>query len=309
MVSQTHARLAAYRPGLGVLEPRFLTFPIFSLNSLCFSNLGGILTAPYIPTPQLPVRVSQVTNVARDGAWRVELTHAHDFHRIILFTRGQGRVTFGAKHRSYGPNSVLFLPANTPYSFEIRGHVFGTIVDIASLDLLTMPAAPIHLRIRNMSEQTQLMGLVEHLQSELNEDAIGQTRACVFYAGLLGVWLERAAVTAPPRPHENKSAADLVVRFQNMVESRFATGDNVSAYAKALGVTPTHLTRCCQTCLGQSSLSILNERILYEARDLLTSTSLPIKDVAQALGYTSAAYFTRAFQSATGQTPSDFRAR
>jgi AraC-like DNA-binding protein len=33
-----------------------------------------------------------------------------------------------------------------------------------------------------------------------------------------------------------------------------------------------------------------------------------VKDVARTLGFTSAAYFTRAFQARTGLTPSDFRA-
>lgn len=34
---------------------------------------------------------------------------------------------------------------------------------------------------------------------------------------------------------------------------------------------------------------------------------MPVKDVAQLLGFSSAGYFTRAFQKAAGQTPTEFR--
>jgi AraC-like DNA-binding protein len=35
---------------------------------------------------------------------------------------------------------------------------------------------------------------------------------------------------------------------------------------------------------------------------------MPVKDIAQRLGFTSPAYFSRAFQNETGKSPSAFRA-
>ena len=49
------------------------------------------------------------------------------------------------------------------------------------------------------------------------------------------------------------------------------------------------------------------ERIMYEARRLLLETDMPAREIAEHLGFSSAAYFTRAFAQATGRTPSDFR--
>ncbi len=40
---------------------------------------------------------------------------------------------------------------------------------------------------------------------------------------------------------------------------------------------------------------------------MLSETKLPIARIAEALGFNSAAYFTRAFQHRTGKTPSVFR--
>ena len=68
-------------------------------------------------------------------------------------------------------------------------------------------------------------------------------------------------------------------------------------------------------CLDGPSLSVsvvkmhtlLQERRLYEARRLLSETRAPIKQIAETLGFASAAYFARAFQHKTGKTPSAFR--
>ncbi|NIZ14546.1 helix-turn-helix domain-containing protein, partial [Phaeobacter sp. HF9A] len=46
---------------------------------------------------------------------------------------------------------------------------------------------------------------------------------------------------------------------------------------------------------------------LHAARSLLIRTSLPMRDIADALGFGSAAYFTRFITQHTGETPSALR--
>jgi AraC-like DNA-binding protein len=81
----------------------------------------------------------------------------------------------------------------------------------------------------------------------------------------------------------------------------------VTALAARLGVTPTHLTRSCNAACGRSAHEILADRIFFEARRLLRDTRMPVQEVAAGLGFRSAAYFTRAFQKVTGETPTAFR--
>jgi AraC-like DNA-binding protein len=63
----------------------------------------------------------------------------------------------------------------------------------------------------------------------------------------------------------------------------------------------------CRATSGKGAHQLLDDRLLFEARRLLTETRLPIKDVAEALGFNSAGYFTRAFSKNEGMTPSAFR--
>ncbi|MDO9525330.1 MAG: helix-turn-helix transcriptional regulator, partial [Gemmobacter sp.] len=87
----------------------------------------------------------------------------------------------------------------------------------------------------------------------------------------------------------------------------FRTGAGVGDIAASLGVTPTHLSRVCRLTTGRSAKAILADRVIFEARRMLSETRLPVGTVATQLGFTSPAYFTRAFQHHTGQTPTDFR--
>jgi AraC family transcriptional activator of pobA len=98
-----------------------------------------------------------------------------------------------------------------------------------------------------------------------------------------------------------------VARFTALLETEFRSGAGVGDMAAALGVTPTHLTRCCRAACGRSAIDLLQDRRIFEARRLLAETDLPVGRVGESLGFTSAAYFTRAFQHMTGVTPSAFR--
>ena len=79
--------------------------------------------------------------------------------------------------------------------------------------------------------------------------------------------------------------------------------DYCNDLAAALGVTSTHLTRCCQQACGRSAISILQDRRIFEARRLLAETDMPVGQIGESLGFTSPAYFTRAFQHLTGKSP------
>ncbi len=58
---------------------------------------------------------------------------------------------------------------------------------------------------------------------------------------------------------------------------------------------------------GQSVLSFTKSMRMERAKELLASTVLPIREVAEAVGYADQNYFARHFKAQTGQTPSGFR--
>lgn len=262
------------------------------------------------PLPEAPstARILPVARLAAGGRWRVEAMRSLSEPVLYWFTKGQGRMTAAGVTRGYGAHNAIFLPAGTMHGFEVTPQVFGTAVFFGRNPGLGLPEAPLHLRVREAAPQMELNALIDAAQKEAESSRPGHDRAARHYLGLIGVWLERQAVAAQaaeqPKPDATRRLAG---RYAELLEREFRSGRGVADYAAALGVTPTHLTRVCRAASGRSAHDILHDRVIFEARRMLLETDLPVNEVSRQLGFTSAAYFTRAFHQSTGKAPTTFR--
>ena len=242
------------------------------------------------------------------GRWRTEAMRSHATPRLMYFNKGQGRITVAGLTSGFGPNNLILIPARVMYGFEAGPTVYGQMLTIPDAMAMEWPDEPVHLRLRDVVAQKELATLFDGLERELTSDKAGHSRAAHYQLGLLAVFFERQMEARTEDGTRGESAAArLVAAYTDLVERDFRKHKGVADFARDLGVTPTHLTRCCRQTCGRSALSILTDRVIYEARLLLRETGAPIGKIAEALGFASPAYFTRAFQAQTGMTPSAFR--
>lgn len=262
---------------------------------------------PPLPGAGGGFRVVPLQRLAQGGRWRTEAMRSYSAPILLWFTRGQGRITVAGVTRGFGAHNAVFLPAGTMHGFEVTAQVFGSALFFPLGTDLPLPEAPQHLRFRDATEQAELTAMIDNMQREIERDLPEAKRAVELHAGLLSVWLERqlAALDAPEA--REPAAKRLSSAYSALVEKEFRSGKTVAAFAAQLGVTPTHLTRSCNAACGHSAHEILADRIFFEARRLLRDTRMPVKEVAESLGFHSPAYFTRAFQKVAGETPTAFR--
>ena len=254
--------------------------------------------------------IMPIAQSAQAGRWRTEAMRSHATPRLLYFARGSGRITIAGLTSGYGPNNLIFIPARTMYGYDVGPSVFGQMVTIPAAMAAEWPEEHVHLRLRDVAAQKEFTTLLDALERELNSTREGRNRAAHYNLGLLGVFFERQVLARPADPATARSettAARLVAAYTDLIERDFRTDRRVSDYAAELGVTPTHLTRCCKETCGRSALALLSDRVHYEACMMLRDTRRPVQDIARDLGFHSAAYFSRAFQSRAGRSPSDFR--
>ncbi|MBD3679305.1 MAG: helix-turn-helix transcriptional regulator [Rhodobacteraceae bacterium] len=262
-----------------------------------------------VPSERHQYHVLPISRLAKGGRWRTEGMRSYTHPTLLWFTRGQGRITLAGSTRGYGPHNLIFLPPRTMHGFDMTGQTLGTALFFPEDSMLPLPGAPVHLRVRQVQEQTELTSLMEHINREIDAGLPANDRALHHYAGLISVWLERQMAAEAPTVKSDNAARRLAAAFTNLLEAHFRTGRAVADYAEELGVTPTHLSRACRIACGQSASAIRADRVISEAKYLLADTRKPIKEIADELGFASAAYFTRAFQKHSGMTPSAFRRR
>lgn len=253
--------------------------------------------------------VQTITQWSCGRPWQLELQHSSAQHALVWQTRGQTRAIIEGERRGIGAHNVLALPANTMFSMELPRQSFGQVCLIPARGRLLMPDEPTLLSIQDVRHQTELSGLLEALQREQAMERAFADEAVFAYGELVTVWLRRAIIQHG-RPETRPSAALRLVRaFAALVERDHRTGKPMSAYARALGVTPTHLTRVCRQTSGMTAADMLTQRSLHAARTALELGDRPIIQIAAELGFNSAAYFSRFVQHHTGSSPSGLRKR
>ncbi|WP_420002712.1 AraC family transcriptional regulator [Arenibacterium sp. LLYu02] len=261
---------------------------------------------PFDPNTTGPLDVSPLLRLLSGGAWQLELAHERDCHLILWITRGQGRVLLDGHCRGFGPHTVLCIPARTLFALELGRQSIGQVLRIGEAIPSGLPEKPMQIRIGDMQEQARLNALFDSMlrEQQINDDHAA--RAICSYADLIGIHLQRLWAIAPE--NGRVSAARRLCRaycdrLAHDPEGKF----NMAGHAAELKVTPTHLTRVCKQETGKTASALLTERQLHSARSLLTRTAMPMRDIAECLGFGSAAYFTRFITQHTGETPSALR--
>lgn len=255
--------------------------------------------------PHTDLCLMTLAQLAKAGAWQLELVHDRPYHLFIWITRGQGVALLDGMRRGVGTHNALFIPAGSLFSLDLLRQGFGQALCIPAGRELTLPEEVTHLRIREVQAQNELTTLLEMMGREQNAGRPLHQTAMACHAELVAVWLRRHLDQAE-RP-EDSASARLMGAYAGVVAAEYASGQSMAELAGHLGVTPTHLTRVCRAATGKTAATLLTERALHAARTLLITSDVSVRDIARHLGFGSAAYFTRFIQSHCGMTPTALR--
>jgi len=100
----------------------------------------------------------------------------------------------------------------------------------------------------------------------------------------------------------------LSYKFHSLVEKHYQTQKSVSFYANQLCITSNYLGIICRKQFQMSALEVIQERVLMEAKWLLHSSEMSIKEIAFHLGFKNLVYFSYFFKAKTKLTPSEYSA-
>ncbi|MBS1601630.1 MAG: AraC family transcriptional regulator, partial [Bacteroidetes bacterium] len=77
--------------------------------------------------------------------------------------------------------------------------------------------------------------------------------------------------------------------------------------AELLFITPNHLNALCQELVGRPAGEVIRDRVLLEAKRLLTNAGMTATEIAYELNFQDNSYFNRFFKKYEGVTPDEFR--
>lgn len=266
--------------------------------------------------PDWFVNVEPLDRRCRERGWVIK-PHTHPRMTQLAFcATGGGSMTSEGDVFAFGPGCVMVAPPHRIHGFEYEENVGGWVVTIQTLyleDLLRR--APELRRVLDRPGVFALAGhgiddiapTMERLQRELAGARQGQALGAEIQLMSLLLLLLRLWPTDDRHRPVLGSRADLVRRFQAVVERDYRLQPALPAIAQALGVSVSQLRLACKTVAGISPIEIMHDRLLIEAKRCLAYTPMSITEIAEWLGFSDAPYFSRFFARLAGTSPSGFR--
>ena len=91
------------------------------------------------------------------------------------------------------------------------------------------------------------------------------------------------------------------------VEEHFAQDISIASLSDQFHLSPNYLSTLLKKRLGKKFTEHLTGLRLSYAKTLLRTTQLPVREIAEQVGYYSLSYFTKLFIDKTGCTPAEYR--
>jgi two-component system response regulator YesN len=89
---------------------------------------------------------------------------------------------------------------------------------------------------------------------------------------------------------------DVEMEVKKYIREHMLEDINISDIAEELHFNPQYLMRSFKSKTGYSIMEYITKARMDTSRKILKETKLPIKEVAQMIGYGDYAYFTRVFR-------------
>jgi AraC family transcriptional regulator len=229
--------------------------------------------------------------------------HAHANAFLYFVIEGGYEETCGRETRSGGPSALVFHPAGEPHAnrwLDAGGRVFH-------IDISHSRADAIRGHGPCLDRPADLRGgvapwLAGRLYREYRHPDGASSLA------MEGLVLEILAELARhPLPAEGRRPPPWFRRARELIHDRFAEKLSLGEIAAAVGVHPVHLARAFRRQHGSTPGDYIRTlRVEFACRQLTTS-DIPMVQVALSAGFPDQSHFTKAFRRQMQMTPGEFR--
>src|SRR5215211_617302 len=290
----------------------------------------GPLVYTYEAVPGVPpVSVIRLGRELSPGGLPQGHTHSHDFLVLAYFERGGGSMWLGDKEWQIAAGDVYLIApgevvgvgddASGLEEAEGWGVFFPPEVlgDQAPGAFLSWRAHPLlfpfvrgaaggaqRLKVP-ASERPSWSERLLALEIELVQRHDGYREAVLSLLTLLLVGVGRLAadVVGDLRLRDEPLLAEVF----GFIEEHYSERISLKDVARAVSLSPGHLTTVVRRKTGRTVVRWLSERRLVQARRLLVETDLAVEEVGHSVGYNDPTYFVRSFRRAYGTTPLGWR--
>jgi AraC family transcriptional regulator, transcriptional activator of pobA len=152
--------------------------------------------------------------------------------------------------------------------------------------------------------------LCEQIKTEMQNPDMAQYELLVSYLKIFLITASRLKTQQQPLAGEevkDNKEPFILQKLKDAIEENFKTKHSPADYADLLYITPKALAKITKSHFNKTLSSLINERIIIEAKRELYLTDKTVKEIAYELGYEDEYYFSRFFKVNADVSPQLYR--
>lgn len=251
----------------------------------------------------------------------------NNFYSIALKRTGNGRIKYGQQPIDFDEGVMIFLAPGqvlTVMADEVHEHT-GWLLMIHP-DFLWGTSLAKGIRAYEYfdyslrealflsdTEEAMIVGLIQQIQREYQRPIdkfsqniiIAQLDVLLNYADR---FYQRQFITRSPINHA------FLDRFEALLDAYFASDQlvrsglpTVGYLAEQLHLSPTYLSSLLKTLTGQNTQQHIHDKLIGKAKELLSTSTLSVSEIAYRLGFEHPQSFSKLFKVKTNSSPVAFR--
>lgn len=159
-----------------------------------------------------------------------------------------------------------------------------------------------HIKIINHKKLTQLL---ECIVIELNEKRHNYKMMTRLHYGELFILISRHIKETLKRAEsQNNPYVNLALK---QINSNFTDLIDIEKLASDIGISARYLRKLFKNHLQISPIDYIMQLRINKAKEMMHNTSLNLKEIAFATGFSNQQYFSKQFKQLTGMTPISYR--
>jgi len=249
------------------------------------------------------------------------------FSRLYYVVEGEAKIEMPTGKFKLSPNHLYFIPAYTKHSYICDApfshyyiHIYEDLQD--EMSVLEQWDYPVEVKADSgdlelvkrlcfinpfMKLQQSDPDVYDNHQTLISNIELNQRRPfCdkVESRGILYILMSRFLKFATPKADVKDDRIQMLLTY---IRKHIGSRLEIDKLADMACMSKDHFIRLFKQETGETPNVFITKRKLEKAELTLVTTSLPVKRIADSLGYDDYSYFNRIFKKNSGMTPLQYR--
>lgn len=256
--------------------------------------------------PALSFRLLSISSSKFENDW-TSYPHSHQFTEIFFIKSGSGYIQIENETIPVKADSLALIGAqvlHTEFS-NSTDPLDYYVLGVEGLKIST--DRPVEYSIVNSSASAASIRLCfENILNEMHNKKTCYEEICQHYLAILILLICRKDHISCELVEPQNSSRECH-KARRYIEENFHDKITLNSLADNCNITKYYLSHQFTELYGKSPIAYLTEVRIAAAKDLLTTTSYSIEEIAGSTGFSSSSYFSQTFQKICHITPQQYR--